>query len=89
MLVKLSSAGNPDFDQNPNEALSPLKFVQVSSFEQASKACRDYISEYNLGGGNWTGGQIEQSHKVSYNGRVWELGNTGNWQDDVCIYEPK
>jgi hypothetical protein len=49
--------------------------VAVDDFPAASKACRDYIEENDLGGGNWTGGDIRENGKVvakvSYNGTVW------------------
>jgi hypothetical protein len=49
--------------------------VAVGDFPAASKACRDYIEENDLGGGNWTGGDIRENGKVvakvSYNGTVW------------------
>lgn len=87
MQLKLSSAGNPDFDQF--SPLSPDEITEVSSFEEASEVCRSYIEKYSLGGGNWTGGQIDTSHRVSFNGKVWELKNTGDWKDDPCVYNPQ
>jgi hypothetical protein len=52
--------------------------VPVDDFAAASKACRDYIEENDLGGGNWTGGDIRENGKVvgkvGYNGTVWPPG---------------
>jgi hypothetical protein len=51
--------------------------VPVKSYKEASRECRQYIEEHNLGAGNWTGGEIydaktgEVVAHVSYNGRVW------------------
>jgi hypothetical protein len=49
--------------------------VPVKTFAEASRACRRYIEENGLGGGNWSGGQVYCGRKlvarVSYNGRVW------------------
>ena len=46
---------------------------------------RDISGQYDLGGGNWNGGQICEEGRplarVSYNGRVWDMG-------DICIYAP-
>jgi hypothetical protein len=85
MQLNMSSRGNPDFRENPNDALSPIIVSEVASWQEASAACDAYIAQYHLGGGNWTGGQIyeqgQQLARVSYNGRVWDM-------DDHCIYEP-
>lgn len=74
MLVKLSSVANSDFGQKKTPA--PTQIVEVKSLEEASQVCREYISQYQLGGGNWTGGQVTQdgkeTHHISYNGRIWE-----------------
>jgi len=81
----LSSRGNPDFRENPNDALSPTISIEVAGWQAASAAWEAYIAQYNLGGGNWTGGQIyehaRQIARVSYNGRVWDL-------DERCLYVP-
>ncbi len=80
--VTLSSCGNPDFRQDPSRSLPGVrkKTVKVCSMADASKACRKYIDDHELGGGNWTGGEISLDGKavarVSYNGRVWELPST-------------
>jgi hypothetical protein len=77
IVVALSSAGNPDFRQDPSRALPgvPRKRVPVASLCEAAAACRAYIEAHDLGGGNWTGGQVFvgkiQIAEVSYNGRVW------------------
>jgi hypothetical protein len=79
--VMLSSCGNPDFDQHPGRSLPGVRkaTVKVDTMAAASKACRDYITENGLGGGNWAGGQIlldgEMVARVSYNGRVWRLAS--------------
>ena len=85
MKVELSSVGNPDFGQNPNEPLwgaEPNRTVEVETFEDASVECISFIHKNQLGGGNWSGGDILNEHGariayVSYNGRVWELGKDG------------
>ena len=77
MTVKLSSCGNPDFRQNPNDCLSPPVHIQVATLEGASLICMKYIASWNLGGGNWSGGQVyfgnAQIASVGYNGRIWDL----------------
>jgi hypothetical protein len=49
--------------------------VGIKSFKAASIICRDYIERNELGGGNWSGGQIyhdsELVAEVGYNGAVW------------------
>lgn len=70
--LKLSSAGNPDFGQHT--PISPAHSIPVASIEEATERCRDYIRAWNLGGGNWSGGQVykgdKQVARIAYNGRV-------------------
>ena len=80
LFVRLANVGNPDFDQDPDRPKygCPREFqTEVESFEEATVQCRDYITKHNLGGGNWSGGQITKNGeviaRVSYNGRVWDL----------------
>lgn len=72
LTVKLSSVPNSDFNQH--NSLSPFKIIQVDTLEQASVICRQYISQYQLGGGNWNGGQVLDNGieiaRISYNGRI-------------------
>lgn len=72
LTVNLESCGNPDHGQY--ESISPKQSVIVSSLEEASQECRRYIEEWDLGGGNWMGGEVYQGNKlvaeISYNGRV-------------------
>lgn len=76
MYVYLDGVGNPDFKQNPNVHISPQHLIRCDSFEEASRICQRYISDWNLGGGNWAGGHVfkdgHQIAKVSYNGRIWD-----------------
>ena len=91
MTVTLSSAGNPDQGQYYGEgALSPTLQVEVNGFKEASVVCRAYIAQHNLGAGNWTGGTIRQGKeiiaRVSYNGRVWPVGE---WNSGMKpLYDP-
>lgn len=78
MKVQLCAVGNIDFGQ-PRNIGCPSHWVEVASYEEASKACRQYIRDNNLGMGNWTGGTIKDRARkvayVSYNGRVWLTGD--------------
>lgn len=94
MIVELSSVGNPDFDQNPNESLwgsEEDRMVEVATFEDASFECLRFIHDNDLGSGNWSGGDIFNEHgariaTVSYNGLVWdEKGNQISIQRDIVI----
>ena len=86
-LVELSSAGNIDFGQDPNKPLSPYRAAVISNPAQASKVVREYIEEFDLGGGNWTGGNVyndkgEHIAHISYNGSAWE-GYARNWNSET------
>ena len=85
--VKLSSVGNPDHRQDCTRSLPgvPRALAHVDSLREASDLCRAFIAYFDLGGGNWNGGEIVRADglvigKVSYNGRVWagEWGKPGH-----------
>lgn len=78
LTVTLSSVGNMFHGQNPFKPLYgvPVEKKQVSSLQEASKVCREYIEKHDLGGSNWSGGKVfdktgKQIAYISYNGRVW------------------
>lgn len=82
LMVWLSCAGNVDFRQDPSRPLPgvPSGFgVAVSCLLEARETVLRYLGEHQLGGGNWTGGQVyragelEPFAEISYNGRVWRL----------------
>ena len=60
--VLLASVGNPDFGQDSRRALPgvPRQTLCVASIADASKGCRAYIEHYELGGGNWRGGEVKK-----------------------------
>ncbi len=77
-VLALCSAPNPD----RGEVLTPsppfnLIYSAGATWADASKRCMEYITQWELGGGNWTGGEIRTLDRktvvgrVSYNGRVW------------------
>lgn len=78
MDVILSHDANPDIPGGywsfPGDDGRP-KAVAVTSLEEASRVCRTYIEDNELGGGNWTGGDVvDEGNKIasiSYNGRIW------------------
>jgi len=76
--VRLESCGNPDHGQDPDQPVLgvPPCDSECSTIEQASEVCLSYIEEFNLGGGNWAGGQVVDEDGcdagyVSYNGRFF------------------
>lgn len=91
MQVRLESRGNPDFGQNPDEPVwgAVDQTVEVSSLKEASAVCLKYCDDNDLGGGNWTGGQITEDGKaigyVSYNGRVWDKFPRGGMAKELAI----
>lgn len=75
LCVVLRSEGNPDFKQFA--PISPPEVKAVQTLQEAADACVQYIEEYDLGMGNWVGGQVYHPTKgfiatVSYNGRLWK-----------------
>lgn len=81
--VRLASVGNPDFGQNPRARKYGAKanrWQSVGSIAEATAACKLFISENELGGGNWAGGDVQDSTgklvaRISYNCRAWLPGD--------------
>ncbi len=79
MTVFLSNRGNPDFRQDHRHQIPGTprdQWVEVADLDEASRVCRAYIVEHDLGSGNWTGGEVrsdlnEVVARISFNGRVW------------------
>lgn len=53
------------------------RWVPVADLAAASRACREFIVEHDLGASTWRGGRVVEAGTkkvvatVSYNGRVW------------------
>jgi hypothetical protein len=78
-VVSLAARGNPDFGQAAHLPGVRARKVRAADFGDASRACRDYIGEHDLGSGNWAGGDVRDHTgalvaRVSYNGKVWPPG---------------
>lgn len=84
MELKIKHAPNPDIRGGYWSAIKrPNNVVfQVASLEEASEKCREFISAYDIGGGNWCGGVVRDNAKkvavISYNGRIWTEGEYFN-----------
>ncbi len=89
MILKLRGVGNPDLQQYAD--VSEPRILEVGSFAEASKRTREYIEEWNLGGGNLVAEIFDKRRNgrqlahVSYNGRVWK-GTAG--LDGKPLYSP-
>lgn len=72
--VHMAAVGNPDFNEPARLPGVPDVTVPVANLDDAVDTCREFIEQYDLGGGNWIGGQVYDSGKqvarVHYNGRV-------------------
>ena len=78
MEVILASCGNPDHFQDPDQPMwgcEDNRKVKVDSLEEASRLCVEFISNNDLGGGNWAGGQVLKNDQViariGYNGKIF------------------
>lgn len=97
ITVTLKHARNPDVQGGywqPPVDPAKAQYVRVACIADASKACVDYIARNNLGGGNWTGGDIKSETtgkiigNVSYNGKVWP-GRRTEWKPgQTPLYTP-
>lgn len=79
--VRLQSRGNPDHGQDPERDVWGVPDVEahVEDLREARALCEAFIAYFDLGGGNWTGGQVVRVAdglvlgKFSYNGRFWSV----------------
>jgi hypothetical protein len=75
--VELSSVGNPDFREFYGKGiLSPNLNASADSLYDLVAMAQAYIQHFDLGGGNWSGGEVRSRDgivigRISYNGRVW------------------
>lgn len=84
MHVRLSHVPNPDIREGgywSQMCREGETTIRVKSLVEATAVCGRYITKNDLGGGNWTGGQVfddtcKQIARVSYNGRVWDNEGT-------------
>lgn len=76
--IRLRSVGNPDFGQYA--PLSPPRVVTAPHLRDLRKAVEKYITEWDLGGGNWPRCPVSRDGKVvghfSYNRRFWRSGRS-------------
>lgn len=88
LVVVMLAHPNPDHGQFVPPA--PQREVLVQTWLAASQSCREYIDEFDLGGGNWEGkifNNGEQVAYVAYNGRIF-AGKDWREPDSVCLYDP-
>jgi hypothetical protein len=91
MILRLASVGNPDLGQDPNRPLYGCDrnhWRPVMSYKEASEVASKWISDNDLGAGNWSGGEIAVKGTVvahvSYNGRVWEVSkDSPKWSNNA------
>lgn len=75
--VTLTAHGNIDHGQDPYSLILPAAEAYGESIEECQEIVRYYIDEHDLGGGNWTGGEVRDADtgevvgRISYNGRFW------------------
>ena len=83
--VRLAHAPNPDirggwspgyWGDIPDEN---EQWVDVESLREASETAQDWIEDWELGGGNWIGGDVRKNGvlvaKIKYSGAIQKLVN--------------
>lgn len=80
--VSLEAFPNPDHSRRSHSGTVRIKenLVKVSTIEEAKAVVREFIDDNDLGGGNFTGGNLysngEKIGHISYNGRLWNNDDT-------------
>ena len=84
--VTLESVGNPDYGQNPLATMPGVRnhTAHCETLEQCADECRRFIERHDLGGGNWSGGEVlvmgQQVARISFNGRIWVDDGSGKFE---------
>lgn len=80
--VRVSHAPNVDirfgYWTMPNDS-GKERWIVCKNLDEAIRVCQNYIGENELGGGNWTGGSVQQyingqfvsKGRIAYNGRLF------------------
>ena len=70
--VNLTTCGNPDFGQAPEQPLPdiPSHFGYADTIDEISAMCKRYISVYGVGFGSWAGGEVFETASNTYKGRI-------------------
>ena len=78
--VLIANRGNPDYREDPEHPLfeTPTDYwAEAIDIPGCSALCREYISQWYLGRGNWYGGDVVISATgkrigvISYDGKYW------------------
>ena len=79
-VMILRSLGNPDFNEDPTEAMSAPRAVKAETLAAMVQAAEDYRDQNALGGGNWVTPVVMENGRavatISYNGRVWAMDDS-------------
>ena len=80
--VKLSTCGNIDKGQNPYEPMYsvPSYTLGCQTIEEGIQEVIRYIELFDIGSGNWTGGQVYDENdnligQIHYNGKFTQQNN--------------
>lgn len=92
LTVRLSHARNPDIEggywAQPVDS-GKVRHVLVRDLVDAQLTCEAFIARNELGGGNWTGGELRLDGKkigrISYNGRAWKSESVELKATDTCL----
>ena len=81
-IVDLSTCGNIDYGQNPYEPMYgvPSYMFKCQTIEEGIQEVRRYIELFDIGFGNWIGGQVYDENdnligRICYNGRFTRQNN--------------
>lgn len=91
--VELKACGNIDHNEDPYNNIVrgekvPKNIKKASSIEECQELVKNYIDEYNLGGGNFINAKVYKNNTyigyISYNGRFWNEKVENDKKEEEC-----
>ena len=93
LSVQLESVSDPDRDEEGDKEIAS-RWEVVRTMVEAVKIVRGFITQNDLGMGNWIGGKVTDDEgkivgEISFNGRVWEPGKVSRSEIDISKFDNK
>lgn len=91
--VLLATRGNPDYGQDPTQppwGMAPDRFASVDSLEEAKRVVAQFLRSYDVGGGQWVGGDVwcsgRRLGRIAFNGNYFEADDAKGYGRPVLEF---